>query len=212
MTLVHDGQFRLYKIPMGPLDNNAYILADVQSQECYIVDAPAEPEKILAEAQDWKIKGILMTHNHWDHLMGLEQLHSTTQAPVGIHDADKERLPFPPDFSLKDGDTLTLGQTTIKVFHTPGHTPGSVCLLAGNQLVSGDTLFPGGPGKTGSPQALRQVVQSIANKLLLLEDDVAVHPGHGQGTTIGQARQEHRVFASREHPADLCGDVLWLKN
>jgi glyoxylase-like metal-dependent hydrolase (beta-lactamase superfamily II) len=85
-------------------------------------------------------------------------------------------------------------------------------LLIGNHLFSGDTLFPGGPGKSRSPEALRQLLNSITSKLLVLPDDTAVYPGHGDDTSIGKARQEFQVFASKRHPEDLCGDVAWLKD
>ena len=212
MPLVYDGPFRLYKVPMGPYDNNTYILADRKTSAAYIVDTPGEPEKLLAESHGLQVQGILVTHNHWDHLVGLPVVQRATGAPVGVHDADRDRLPLPPDFSLKDGDILTLGETKIRVLYTPGHTPGSVCLLVGKRLIAGDTLFPGGPGRTGDPKSFRQILQSITQKLLLLEDDVVVHPGHGSDTTIGQARREYHLFAGREHTPDLCCDVLWLKS
>ncbi len=91
-----------------------------------------------------------------------------------------------------------------------GHTAGSTSFLIGKHLFSGDTLFPGGPGKSRSPEAFRQEIDSITKKLLVLPDDTAVYPGHGDDTTIGQARQEYQVFAAKQHPADLCGDVTWL--
>ena len=84
--------------------------------------------------------------------------------------------------------------------------------MTGKHLFSGDTLFPGGPGKTRSPELLKQVIDSITRKLLVLPDDTAVYPGHGLDTTIGEARRQYQDFASRQHPADLCGDVNWLES
>ena len=95
------------------------------------------------------------------------------------------------------------------VIHTPGHTPGSCCFLVGRHLISGDTLFPGGPGRTSGPQELQQTIASITGSLYTLPDDTIVLPGHGDDTTIGRSRQEYDVFTSRSHPADLHGDVLW---
>ena len=95
---------------------------------------------------------------------------------------------------------------------TPGHTDGSTCFLIGNHLFSGDTLFPGGPGKSRSPEALRTELDSITSKLLILPDETAVYPGHGDDTSIAEARRQYRVFASKSHPDDLCGDVSWLES
>jgi glyoxylase-like metal-dependent hydrolase (beta-lactamase superfamily II) len=100
----------------------------------------------------------------------------------------------------------------VQVIHTPGHTPGSICLLAGRALISGDTLFPGGPGYSRSNEALLQEIESITTRLYALPDDTLVLPGHGEPTTIGASRAEYEVFAAREHPADLRGDVLWLES
>ena len=110
---------------------------------------------------------------------------------------------------LKDGDVIKFGNRELQVLATPGHTDGGVCLLVGKHLFSGDTLFPGGPGKTRSPEALQQVIGSITSKLLVLSDDTAVYPGHGLDTTIGDARREYQAFASRPHPSELSGDVTW---
>ena len=142
--------------------------------------------------------------------MGLEELRRVTRAPVGIHEADKDGLLNPPDFILEDGEVLRIGGAMITVLHTPGHTPGSICLLVERNLISGDTLFAGGPGRTWSPQGFRRILLSIEQKLLVLDDDVVVYPGHSEGTTIGQTRREHSVFSSRTHPRDLHGQVQWL--
>jgi glyoxylase-like metal-dependent hydrolase (beta-lactamase superfamily II) len=101
----------------------------------------------------------------------------------------------------------------VRVLHTPGHTPGSICLLAPasghNVLISGDTLFPGGPGRSDSNAALNEMIASIASRLLPLPENTVVMPGHGDDTTIAASKREYEVFASKEHPADLRGDVLW---
>jgi len=107
---------------------------------------------------------------------------------------------------------LQLLLVKLQVLHTPGHTDGASCFLIGKHLFSGDTLFPGGPGKTRSPEALLQVIDSITRKLLVLPDDTTVYPGHGDDTTIGEARRQYQEFASREHPADLFGDINWLES
>ena len=96
--------------------------------------------------------------------------------------------------------------------HTPGHTPGSISLVVGGAVFTGDTLFPGGPGHSRSNEALQQEIASITSKLHTLPDATVVLPGHGDRTTIGESKAEYEVFASKEHPADLHGDVLWMEN
>ncbi len=210
MPLHYDGEIQITKINMGPYNNNGYIVACAETREAVIIDTPAEPEKLLSELGDVQVKAILITHGHQDHLLGFEEITGQVDAPVGVGEADVELLPSPPDIILRDGATIEVGNQTIQLLSTPGHTSGSTCLLIGKHLFSGDTLFPGGPGKSRSPEALKQVIDSITRKLLVLPDDTAVYPGHGDDTTIGQARQEYQVFASKQHPDDLCGDVAWL--
>ena len=131
------------------------------------------------------------------------------QVPVGIGTDDADGLPSPPQIDLKDGMVIKFGNQEMTVLDTPGHTEGATCFLIGKHLFSGDTLFPGGPGKTRSPEAFQQVVDSITKKLLVLPDDTAVYPGHGDDTTIGKAREEYQGFASNPHSPDLFGEVTW---
>jgi glyoxylase-like metal-dependent hydrolase (beta-lactamase superfamily II) len=98
----------------------------------------------------------------------------------------------------------------LRVIHTPGHTPGSICLFADGHLLSGDTLFPNGPGKTATPQDFRQVVDSIVSRLLVLPDDTQVHPGHGEETVLGREKERFAAFSRRPQDLNLCGDVLWV--
>lgn len=208
-----DAEVRINKVlQMGPINNNGYILTCKQTGETVIIDAPAEPEKLLRELGDVKPKAIIITHRHGDHTAGLEQMKESTGAPIAAHPDDAAELPVPAELELRDGDIYQVGKVSLRAMHTPGHTPGALCLLTGNLLFSGDTLFPGGPGYSRSPEAFRQVKDSIVRKLLPLPDDVAVYPGHGDDTTIGQAREDIKVFDSKSHRDDLCGDVEWLKD
>jgi glyoxylase-like metal-dependent hydrolase (beta-lactamase superfamily II) len=113
------------------------------------------------------------------------------------------------DRPLADGDEIPVGSLRVRAVHTPGHTPGSTCFIVGSNLLSGDTLFPGGPGRTQSPRDLEETIKSITTRLHTLPEDTAVLPGHGDNTTIGDSKREYAVFASRSHPPDLCGDVTW---
>ena len=113
---------------------------------------------------------------------------------------------------LQDGDVMTFGKIQLNVLHTPGHTPGSLCFFTDIYLISGDTLFPGGPGKTGSPADFKKIIESITAKLFNLPDDTQVYPGHGASTIIGNEKRAFSEFSARSHPPDLCGDVLWASS
>jgi hydroxyacylglutathione hydrolase len=201
---------RIVKVgPLGPFSNNAYVIIDRESNESLIVDASFEGEKILNAAKRTKVSAIVVTHHHPDHWASIDLLKERTGAPVYCHEADREAQADKVDRTLSDGDELAVGGVRLRVIHTPGHTPGSICLLTGRHLIAGDTLFPGGPGRTNKPEDLQQEIRSILDRLYSLPDDTHVYTGHGDDTTIGQSKKEYAVFASREHPPDLCGDVLW---
>lgn len=212
MTLHYDGEVRIFKVKCGALDNNAYLVVDPETRESIIIDTPDEPEKVLHEAKGTQVKAILITHNHSDHLMGFQEIYSHTGSPVWIHPADAGALPDVPKHPMQDGEVLSLGMGTLQVIYTPGHTPGSTCYLVGKHLFSGDTLFPGGPGHSNSPESLQQIITSITGKLFPLPNETIVYPGHGDDTDLLTSIAEYRVFASKPHSPDLQGDILWLES
>jgi len=206
------GELEVIKVgPLGPFNNNAYLVVDRAANESILVDAPPEGEKLLDAAQGTRVSRIVLTHGHPDHVATIDVLKSATGAPVYCHEADREPHADKVNGTLADGEEVPLGNGHLQVIHTPGHTPGSICLLTGRFLIAGDTLFPGGPGHSASPESLQQEIQSILQRLYVLPDETVVYPGHGDDTTIGQSKQEYAVFAAREHPPDLSGDVLWLE-
>jgi len=208
-----DSELQIIKIPhMGMLENNGYILTCRRTGEAVIIDAPDESDKLAEEAGNATIKAIIITHRHGDHTAGLRGLKERTGAPVAVHPEDAPALPISPDMLLNDGDSIKVGNLQLMAMHTPGHTPGGVCLLIGKHVFSGDTLFQGGPGRTGSPSDFLQVKTSIESKLLPLEDETAVYTGHGPDTMIGDARKQIAAFNAKSHADGLCGDVEWLKS
>jgi len=209
-VVVKNDDIQIEKLPLGPFGTNAYIIVCQKTQDSVLIDAPAEADTLLENLKGANIKYILMTHNHMDHTGTLTELHSKLQVPLAVHEADATGLPEKPDILLNDGDTLTVGDLKIEVIHTPGHTPGGLCFRTGNYLMSGDTIFTGGPGKTRSPAALKQIIESITGKIFVLPDDTQIHPGHGESTILKKEKEEFAVFSSRNHDPDLCGDIVWL--
>lgn len=195
--------------PLGPYNNNAYVIIDRATKRSIVVDAPFESEKTVEAAKGTGVLMVAVTHRHGDHWANIDLLKEQLGAPVFCHEGDREPYKAKVFDTLADDAVVPLGESQVRVIYTPGHTPGSICLLVDGVLISGDTLFPGGPGRSDTPEALQQMIGSITTRLLTLPDDTAVYPGHGDNTTIGDAKREYAVFASRQHRADLCGDVTW---
>ncbi len=208
--IAKDDDIRIEKLELGPFGTNAYVLTCQKTGDSAVVDAPAEANTIIKSLKGTNPRYILLTHNHLDHIGALSELRSRLGVPLAAHAADSKNLPVSPEIQLKDGDTVSFGNIKLEVLHTPGHTPGSLCFKAGKYLIAGDTLFPGGPGKTGSPDALKQIIQSITSKIFPLDDDTRIYSGHGDPTVLKKEKEEFAVFSSRPHKPDLCGDVLWL--
>ncbi len=213
MTLVEkDDTLQIHRLELPPFGTNAYILMCQVTKESVLVDAPGSADKILENLKETDPKYILMTHSHMDHTGALSSIKRKIEIPLAAHPEDAKRMPLSPDILLKDGDIISFGNIDLKTLHTPGHTPGSLCFLFRKYLISGDTLFPGGPGKTGTPADFREIVESITKKLFVLPDEVLIYPGHGSSSYIGKEKEEFALFSARPHLSDLCGDVLWLSS
>ena len=209
VVVAKDENVQIDKIEVRPFGTNAYILTCRKTRDSVLIDAPGEADNIIEGLKGTNPKYILMTHDHLDHVGAFSELKLALNIPVAAHSADTRNLPVTPDVLLNDGDVVTFGNIQLKVLHTPGHTLGSLCFLTGKYLISGDTLFPGGPGKTSSPANLRQVIESITTKIFELPDDTVVYPGHGESTILRKEKKAFEAFSSRPHDPNLCGDVLW---
>jgi hydroxyacylglutathione hydrolase len=210
--VVEDNDIQIRRLELGPYGTNCYILVCQKTRDSVLIDTPAEASKIMEGLEGTNPKYILLTHDHADHLGALSELRDKLKVPVAMHALDAGNLPSPPEVLLSDGDVVSFGNLGLEVLHTPGHTPGSLCFRAGKYLIAGDTIFPGGPGKTGSPNHFRQIVQSITGKIFVLPDDTQIYPGHGDSTVLKKEKEEFAIFASRPPAPHLYGDVLWLSS
>jgi len=200
------------RLKLGPYETNSYILTCPRTGDSLLVDAPAETSEILKALKGTHPRYILMTHNHMDHIGALSELKFKLRVPIGVHRLDAQGLPLRPEILLEDGEKVPYGKTSLKVLHTPGHTPGSLSFLIGRYLIAGDTIFPGGPGKTRSPANLKLIIESISSKIFVLPDDTTIYPGHGDSTLLRKEKEEFAIFSSRSHDPNLFGDVLWLSS
>jgi glyoxylase-like metal-dependent hydrolase (beta-lactamase superfamily II) len=209
MTIAEDKELRITKLTLGPYETNAYILVCAKTKESLVIDAPAKVRTIIEELKGTKPQSILLTHDHPDHTGAMTSLRSRLKVPLATHECSSFQLETPPDFLLKDGDVIKLGNLKIDVIFTPGHTPGSLCFKVNNYLFDGDTLFPGGPGHTDTPDDFKQILSSITQNIYSLPDDTLILPGHGESTTVKKSKEEYAVFAATPHD-ELYGDVTWL--
>ncbi len=174
-------------ISVGTMDNNVYILTCSSTGKRLLVDPANDAEAILDALGTRELELIVITHGDRDHFLALDEVRAATGAPVAMHPDDVHLLDGRPvDGLLLDGDVVRVGEAELRVLHTPGHTPGSICLHAAPFLIAGDTLFPGGPGLTKRPGGdFALIIESIRAKLFTLPDATIVYPGHGRSTTIG---------------------------
>ncbi|MEU3458098.1 MBL fold metallo-hydrolase [Micromonospora sp. NPDC006766] len=187
------------------VDNNVWVIGD--DIECVVIDAPHDVAAIRRVVGDRRVVAILATHAHDDHVRVAPELARATGAPVLLHPADRVLWDLvhpdtPPDGELTDGQTIAVGGTTLRVLHTPGHSPGACSLHAPDLGVvfTGDTLFAGGPGATGrSYSDFGTIIQSIRTRLLTLPPETVVHTGHGDDTTIGAEAPHLDEWIARGH-------------
>ncbi|MGC4868997.1 MBL fold metallo-hydrolase [Micromonospora sp. DT53] len=187
------------------VDNNVWVIGD--DHECVVLDAPHDVAAILALVGDRRVRAILATHAHDDHVRVAPELAEATGAPVLLHAEDRVLWDMvhphlPPNGELHDGQSIEVGGTTLRVLHTPGHSPGACSFHAAElgAVFTGDTLFAGGPGATGrSYSDFDTIVRSIRTRLLALPAETVVHTGHGDDTTIGAEAPHLQEWLDRGH-------------
>ncbi len=200
-------QMKYEMIIVGPLETNCYLVYCEETLECAIVDPGADPEKIILQVSSLKLEPVILinTHGHVDHVGANKDIKEKYDIPLCIHSSDSKMLgnilattmglflgakksPEPDKF-IDEGETIPIGDSHLKVIHTPGHSPGSISLSGDGFLLSGDLLFCGGVGRTDLPGGSWHVLEdSIRNKIFTFPDDTIVLPGHGPSTTVGQEK------------------------
>ena len=199
-------EYIVHQIVVGELRTNCYLLVDAATNKCLIIDPGDDFQKIKSFIYSKNLTPlfIINTHGHADHITANSQF----GLPVYIHEDDAEFLSDPhknlslapfivqgrPERLLKDGEIIKADNLNLQVIHTPGHTPGSICLLCGEVLFSGDTLFASGVGRTDIPySSTEKLINSIKKKLFVLADNIKVYPGHGASTTIGKEKKGKKI-------------------
>ena len=195
------------KVSVGPMDNNAYLLVCKDTNDAVLIDAANEPERLselLGHDQSRpRLRTIVTTHQHGDHWQALGAIAGATGARTVAHPDDAPGLPVPPDTLVQHGDTVDVGSCRLEVIHLRGHTPGSIALLykdpAGTpHLFTGDSLFPGGVGKTTSPENFTSLVNDVESRVFgELPDETWFYPGHGDDSTLGAERPKISEWRER---------------
>lgn len=195
-------------LPVGPLASNCYIIADKKSKKAAIIDPGGDSNKILdvITKEQLTVEFIFLTHGHSDHIAALKEVKNATNAKIAIHEEDAPMLLSSQgnlsvyigfgftqpsaDIKLKGNEKFQIGGLTLEILHTPGHTPGGICIKVNNMVFTGDTLFAGSIGRTDFPGgSYDELISSIKEKLMPLGDDMSVLPGHGEPSTIGAEKK-----------------------
>ena len=192
------------KLAVSEMANNVYLLRDAATGEGLLIDAAAEPEAVLGLIGDGGIRTVVTTHGHWDHHRALPQVVEATGAETVVHPADAADLPVPVARPVEHGDTVRVGEQTLEVIHLRGHTPGSIALVwrgpedAGTHVFTGDSLFPGGPGRTTNPADFTSLMDDLEERIFgRLDDSTWFYPGHGKDSTLGAERPQIPEWRAR---------------
>jgi len=204
----------LRRFVVGPLDTNAWLVSDTAGGPLVVIDPAHDARTLLAAVGVRPVAAVVLTHGHFDHLAAAREVLAATGAPLLVHSSDADSITTadgtggtlfgfddsapPADRTLAEGDTVEAGALRLVVFHTPGHTPGSICLYVqeqdGGELFAGDTLFAGSVGRTDFAGGDLLAMRASVARLSGLPDSVRVHPGHGPDTSIGRERRVNPFF------------------
>jgi glyoxylase-like metal-dependent hydrolase (beta-lactamase superfamily II) len=196
------GGLTVTKLAVGDMNNNAYLLRDGSGQGL-LIDAAAEPDRLIELIGDAPVAKIVTTHQHGDHWQALAAVKAATGAVTVAHPADAPGIPVETDELVDDGGTVAFGDTELSVIHLVGHTPGSIALVidadgAAPHIFTGDCLFPGGPGRTTQPVDFNSLMTGLESKVFgRLPDAAWVYPGHGADTTLGAERPHLEEWRER---------------
>jgi glyoxylase-like metal-dependent hydrolase (beta-lactamase superfamily II) len=196
------GGLTLTKLAVGDMNNNAYLLRDGSGQGL-LIDAAAEPDRLIELIGDTPVAKIVTTHQHGDHWQALAAVKAATGAITVAHPADAPGIPVETDELVTDGGTVAFGDTELSVIHLIGHTPGSIALVIdadgpAPHVFTGDCLFPGGPGKTTTPEAFNSLMSGLEERIFgQLPDETWIYPGHGNDSTLGAERPHLAEWRAR---------------
>lgn len=208
---------QLKQITVGTWQENCYALICPETKQAALIDPGDEFDRIAKMIGGAKVTRILLTHADIDHIGALEQSRVAYRAPVYVHPAELQR-PGPGSDArkalkdtkpLREGQSIRIGKHAIKVFEAPGHAPGHVVFLIDHRAIVGDTIFPGGPGRTRTPQDLESALYHLQRVVFRWPDATRFYPGHGAPGTVGAVRDAFMRFIAKPRAADLCGDVSW---
>jgi hydroxyacylglutathione hydrolase len=197
--------------PVGPYRMNSYALVCPATKQSVLIDPGDEPDGLQEMLKGTQALAILLTHTHFDHVGALAEMKARLQVPLMLHRGPHaEGFETEADRWLEDGDRLSVGEHTLRIFFTPGHTADQVCyaIEGDSRVLVGDTIFDGGPGKTWSVEGFQTTLKTLREVILRWSDETVCYPGHGASFRLGDHRQEIEAFVRKDH-GEFFGDAEW---